>query len=757
MRHSRILLAAAIAAGPALYGQTPTISSVVDGFTFDKTSPRLAPGGVASIFGTNFGTSKSIAVTLGGKQAYLYAVMDQQINLEIPVDAPLGATTVTVGGSAPFNVTLAQYAPAVLSANGSGTGPVGVVSSDKGPFKAGDQFAIVASGLGPTTPSIATGVTSPSGTKTNATVTATIGGVAATVPFAGLAPGGIGTYQVNVTVPAGLPTGNLPLVLTVGGVSSQAGLTVPITGTAAPAPTISGVLNAASLIVQGLPNGGIAQGAIFVVKGSNLGPASLTIDPHYFNNTSLAGTSASVKVNGTTVNVLMYYTSAGQVAGLLPSNTPVGTGTITVTYNNATSAPAPITVVQNNLAIFTWTQDGAGVGLVTYPDYSLVSPYPGSPCGGPYTTCGAANPGDVLILWATGLGPVSGSDASGSGLGVNMPNIPLTLWLGGVQIKASYQGRSGCCVGEDQIVFTVPNNAPTGCAVPLAVQINDQISNYTVLPVASSGRTCTPSTPFLSDATTIQSLGNGAPFTYSQVKLNRRPVKGGNEDRGDVRFYRVSTPAALQPIMLSLIDNPSTGTCVVYNNLNGSDTTSYFKFLGGPDAGPSITFNGPNGSRTLPKQSGSGPTDYNLTLGPGNYLSPGAYTITGPGGADIGAISAAITIPQMPVWSNQASLNTVTRANGVTFTWTGSAAAYVEIGGGAATDQSFSNGALFDCYAPAAAGTFTVPPSVLLALPAGPGELIFQPNANPASFTASGLTLGFVTSNFQTVLPATFQ
>jgi len=77
----------------------------------------------------------------------------------------------------------------------------------------------------------------------------------------------------------------------------------------------------------------------------------------------------------------------------------------------------------------------------------------------------------VLIIWTTGLGPISeGSDASGAGLGVNMTSIPLTIWLGNVQVTAACQGRSGCCIGEDQIVFSVPANAPTACAVPLSVQ-----------------------------------------------------------------------------------------------------------------------------------------------------------------------------------------------------------------------------------------------------------------------------------------------
>ena len=69
--------------------------------------------------------------------------------------------------------------------------------------------------------------------------------------------------------------------------------------------------------------------------------------------------------------------------------------------------------------IVTTTSDGQGAGIVTYADYSLVSSIKAANCGGVYTTCGAANPDDTLIIWATGLGPVNGDDASGAGLGVS--------------------------------------------------------------------------------------------------------------------------------------------------------------------------------------------------------------------------------------------------------------------------------------------------------------------------------------------------
>ena len=114
------------------------------------------------------------------------------------------------------------------------------------------------------------------------------------------------------------------------------------------APVIASVVNAASYTDPRLPGSGITPGSIFIVAGSGLGPANIAVAPTAFQSTSLSGTSVKLTVNGTTVNALMYYTSAIQVAALLPSNTPPGgrdSGspnaqvTITVTYNGEDSAP----------------------------------------------------------------------------------------------------------------------------------------------------------------------------------------------------------------------------------------------------------------------------------------------------------------------------------------------------------------------------------------------------------------------------------
>ena len=85
----------------------------------------------------------------------------------------------------------------------------------------------------------------------------------------------------------------------------------------------------------------------------------------------------------------------------------------------------------------------------------------------------------------------------------------------------------------------------------------------------------------------------------------------------------------------------------------------------------------------------------------------------GPGGPDIGAFKASLTLGTPLVWSNAANITTVNRSNGVTVTWTGgSPNSYVQVSG-TAVAASGSPGAVavfFTCAAPVAANQFTVPP-----------------------------------------------
>jgi len=610
-----------------------------------------------------------------------------------------------------------------------------------------------------------------SGTPTVSGVTVSLNTTTGQITF-GTSSGGIGLTSSqlqtwNLASPIGPLNGANFLVA--GTITVNGGTVITLTGVAntnngpsptfqaSQTPTVTSVVNAASNILPGLPNAGIAQGAIFVVYGSNLGPSNISIAPAAFQSATLSNTSVAVTVNGTTVNALMYYTSVGQLAALLPSNTPAGTGTITVTYNGQTGPPAPIVVVPNNAGIFTVGSNGQGPAIVTYADYSLVSPVKAANCGGPYTTCGAANPGDTLILWATGLGPVSGSDASGAGLGQNMANPPLTLWLGGVQAPVAYQGRSGCCIGEDQIVFTVPNTVPTGCAVPLLIQIGNQTSNATVLPVASGSRTCTGTSATVASvgAAQVEQMVNAGPVNVGIIGLSRdagpptTPPSVTYVDNAKFEFLKaLSFPAGSQSFVASYLDDPALGACMVYNSLSPASNFGLSVTTTSADAGTSFTVTGPNGSKAV----AGNPGQFTATLSAaGTFLSAGAYTFTGKGGADIGAISAPFTIPTAPTMTGQAiqaAQPPVTRSAGLPISWTGGASgAYVQIQVQSATDSTYTNGATAICDVAATAGSFTIPAYVLQALPAGNLASFQFRQQTESAFTATGLPYGTITTS----------
>lgn len=546
-------------------------------------------------------------------------------------------------------------------------------------------------------------------------------------------------------------------------------------GAAATAQAITDVRNAASNISQGLPNSGIAQGAIFSVFGTTLGPSPAVTATQAFQSTSLGGSSVSVTVGSTTVNALMYYVSATQINALLPSSTPTGSGTIIVTYNGTQSPSQPIQVVSNNLGIFTITSSGAGIGIVTYPDYSLVSSVPGTgsqadTCTGggacPDTYTGAAMPGDVLTIWATGLGPISGNDASGSGLGVNMPSIPLTVWLGGVSATATYQGRSGCCIGEDQIVFTVPSNVPTGCAVPLEVQIGTLISNSVVIPVGSGSRSCIPQSPVL--AASAQIFNTNTTINTGSFELDRQISSEGSggiayEDVSSGSLSEISPTAQFQPIFLSSLDSAPLGTCSTLQVVNGivQSPPPLYTIVTGLDAG-AVTITGPSGQVAMREQPGTGiPTSYTALLSPlGVYLSGGSYTVTAGGGKTVGSFKIPFTVTATPAWpsADQAALVTgagVSRANGMTITWTGGSSAYyleLDVSSSVlAADSENTLTGVVQCLVPSTLGTFHIPANVLLALPSGSaGQVDFKPSLNPVTFSASGLDVGSLTLQYDT-------
>jgi uncharacterized protein (TIGR03437 family) len=172
---------------------------------------------------------------------------------------------------------------------------------------------------------------------------------------------------------------------------------------------------------------------MFIVFGQNMGSANLVQVNSLPVPATLGGTSIRVTVGGTTVNTLMIDSSARQVAAVLPSNTPAGDGTLTLTLNNQTSPPAPIRVVPSSFGMFTRNSGGSGPAIVQNFISQTQQPING--------LIAAAQLGQTVILWGTGLGPVSGNEAAAP-----LPGdlaIPVEVYAGNQPATIAYRGRSG--------------------------------------------------------------------------------------------------------------------------------------------------------------------------------------------------------------------------------------------------------------------------------------------------------------------------
>jgi uncharacterized protein (TIGR03437 family) len=523
---------------------------------------------------------------------------------------------------------------------------------------------------------------------------------------------------------------------------------------AQPAINPGGVVNAASYIRSGFPNSGIAQGSLFVVFGRDLGPAELRTAPGLPKPTSLAGTSVRVSAGGTTVDAFLYYTSSSQVAAILPSNTPLGEGTVTVTYNNVASPPASIRVVRSAPGIFTRNQVGHGQAILQ----NVVSP-----TAWPLNEATeAAQPGQAAVLWGTGLGPVAADDAGAPPVG-NV-SAEVEVLVGNRPVRPFYYGRSGSFPGVDQINFLVPAGVE-GCRVPVAVRVDGVIGNYASMAIASSGKTC--SDPASLPAADMERLREKQDGKVAWIFLNRLSGTLGSvsvrQDEGTAEIVRGNLAGMLANGALAGQGSaPALGTCTVYtlpepgaSLVLEPEQPDYRQPL---DAGPALRVIGPQGQKYLFRGLNGG---YEAILGGGmppqvlpEYLLPGSYSVdNGSGGTGLGPFQARLNLPPPLTWTNEAQINDVPRTADLTVTWSGGDPdrEFVLIAGVSVNTVSKAQ-ASFLCRERVTAGRFVVPATVLSSLPASsewtgagaPPVLAVgsQPLAENTTFSAPGLDLG---------------
>ena len=227
------LNAASGTVGIAVTAATPIIAGLANGASFTQA---YAPGMVLAIFGSSLADTTWVAsgvplpvqvsgfsVTIGGVNAPLYYVSPGQLNVQIPYETPVNQPSILTvnnnGSTATTTLTLASAAPALFTDGNGEIVPTATVAR-------GGIVTLYLTGAGAVTPAIATGAAPPDGTPVELLpapvqkTTASVGGVAGVIEFAGIPTALVGVAQINLRIPATAPLGTQGVVVSIGGMAS---------------------------------------------------------------------------------------------------------------------------------------------------------------------------------------------------------------------------------------------------------------------------------------------------------------------------------------------------------------------------------------------------------------------------------------------------------------------------------------------------------------------------------------------------------
>jgi uncharacterized protein (TIGR03437 family) len=486
----------------------------------------LSPGTFAEIYGQNLSTSTVQATTtpwpttlggaqvsVGGKSAALSFASPTQLNIQIPVDAAPGSAQVTVTvqgkGSASATVTLASYSPAIFTFTPTGStqtlgeflhGKDSSFVTAQSPALPGEALILQAAGLGPTNPSVPTGVAapgSPSPATTTVQPTVSVGCQQATVSFSGLTPGIVSLYQVNFTIPASAPGGNLPVTLTIGGQTSNS-VTLVVAGQMIP--VVNAVVNGSFSSTDAVA----APGTMVSIFGCNFG----SVDNLYaFPLTSFQGLSATF--NAVAGPLFAVAALENQINVLVPTELPEsGTVPVQVKTSAGPSASFSLKMSAATPGIFRVADPSkasrkngavlfANTAWLVMPASMATARNLTSCAGLPVAaTCGQpAGAGDYIQIFVTGLGKATpGGDpngkvlptgsvapADGSVLYKTVQNPAVTV--GGIATPIQFSGIAPGFSGLYQVNVQVPGGVTPGDDVPIVVSTPNGVSDSVTIAV----------------------------------------------------------------------------------------------------------------------------------------------------------------------------------------------------------------------------------------------------------------------------------
>jgi len=463
---------------------------------------------------------------------------------------------------------------------------------------------------------------------------------------------------------------------------------------------------------------------------------------------------------------------------------------VSLTYNGqATLFPTQFNVAPSSVGIYTLGSSGLGPGVFTAQNGSVK------------TFAASAQSGDIITAWATGLGPVSGPEDT---VPASFPNFAdVEVFVGTQAAKVIYAGRSGCCVGLDQISFDVPSGL-SGCYVPVAVRSGGIVSNFVSIAIQGSGGACSDTAPTLpvsvmNKAMAGQSLNAAAlaagpvsvmrglgfdvhlylaaqlskllhtPVSELEVAMLLRAAQTHNQRalaRAILKYgaaWKALDPRARAAVQ-TLLSEKQEGAVADFGQFNspavvaqalgglfpsqGTCTTLPpelgARSASGLDAGNSLALSGPAGSWTLaPSRAGEYQALFGSTL-VGPNLPSGTYSLTSAGGAGVSAFSAALHVGGSVVWSNKAAISAIDRNQPLTVTWSGGTIpGYVLVGG--YVDSNTVGLVGFICSEDTAKAAFTIPSFILSLLPAATsgGGMFISPHPLSQPVTIPGMDLAY--------------
>jgi uncharacterized protein (TIGR03437 family) len=234
-----------------------TVSAVANAAS-NLTGP-IAPGEIVVVYGTGIGpaqltqgrvdaqgrygtTLSGTRVIFNGTAAPILYTWETQTSAIVPYD--LGGTTASIQieyqgvKSDPLAVLAVPSAIGLFTLDTTGKGQAAAINEDGSlntaarPASRGTYISLYATGEGQTRPNGVDGQpATPPFPVPLLPVQVTIDGRPAEVSYAGGAPGIVaGVMQINVRIPANVQPGNVPVIVTVGGASSQVGVSLAVSG-----------------------------------------------------------------------------------------------------------------------------------------------------------------------------------------------------------------------------------------------------------------------------------------------------------------------------------------------------------------------------------------------------------------------------------------------------------------------------------------------------------------------------------------------